>query len=346
MELYEYARPDLMDGKKLLFLHGFASSGQNGSVKTLRTLLPKTEIIAPDLAVEPAEAMGSLKKLCGSEKPDLIIGTSMGGMYAELMEGFWKILVNPAFQLADTILKNNGLGKQEFHNPRKDGQTSFLVTKALLEEFRECSAGCFGHSAEDNGKVYGLFGTHDTLVPGGFELFSRHYTNAIRFNGEHNMNDSAILHSVLPVIQRIDDLQEGRSRKTVMISVTDTLADSANEKAKGKKYTEYEAKNSAYKAFCKLSESYDCHILESMPYNSPDTWGEVVEWAESHIGVPAWNKVTVSPRKDLILGDYLIDAHADENGADNFMGTVIKFGEEPFKNWDEVLEYFGRLGGQ
>ena len=164
MELYEYARPEVMAGKKILYLHGFASSGQNGTVKTLRTLLPQTEIVAPDIPVEPAEAMEMLRGLCESEKPDLIIGTSMGAMYCEQLNGYWRILVNPAFQLADTILKNNGLGRQDYHNPRQDGQTSFLVNKALLENFRECSSHCFEHSEEDAEKVYGLFGIHDNLV--------------------------------------------------------------------------------------------------------------------------------------------------------------------------------------
>ncbi len=44
MELYEYARPALMAGKKILYVHGFASSGQNGSVKTLRLLMPQAEV--------------------------------------------------------------------------------------------------------------------------------------------------------------------------------------------------------------------------------------------------------------------------------------------------------------
>ena len=140
MELYEYARPDIMSGKKVLYLHGFASSGQNGTVKTMGTLLPSAEIIAPDIPVEPVEAMDMLKKLCEAEKPDLIIGASMGAMYAEMLRGYDRILVNPAFKLADTILKNNGLGRQAFHNPRRDGQTSFLVNKGLIEAFREVSS--------------------------------------------------------------------------------------------------------------------------------------------------------------------------------------------------------------
>ncbi|MBQ2197889.1 MAG: hypothetical protein II406_03970 [Bacteroidales bacterium] len=136
MELYEHARPGLLAGKKLLYVHGFASSGQTGSVRTLRLLLPDADIIAPDVPVEPHEAISFLKETVDRESPDVIIGTSMGGMYSEMLYGTFRILVNPAFQLADTILKNNGLGKRELHNPRADGQTSFLVNKALLEGFR------------------------------------------------------------------------------------------------------------------------------------------------------------------------------------------------------------------
>ena len=137
MELYEYARPGLMAGKTILYVHGFASSGQTGSVATLRLLLPGATVIAPDLPVEPEEAMELLRDIVSAEKPDLIIGTSMGGMYSEMLYGIDRIIVNPAFQLADTLLKNNGLGRREFHNKRSDGETSFLVTKTLLEHFRE-----------------------------------------------------------------------------------------------------------------------------------------------------------------------------------------------------------------
>ena len=34
--------PDLMSGKKILYVHGFASSGQSGTVTRIRTALPST----------------------------------------------------------------------------------------------------------------------------------------------------------------------------------------------------------------------------------------------------------------------------------------------------------------
>ncbi len=342
MELYEYADPQLMAGKKILYVHGFASSGENGTVRTLRLLLPEAEIIAPDLHVEPSEAMELLRGICAGEAPDLIIGTSMGGMYAEQLRGFDRILVNPAFQLADTLLKNNGLGRQEYHSPRRDGETSFLVNKGLIESFRECSSHCF-EDCDD--RVWGLFGIHDTMVDT-FGLFAQHYSRAIRFDGEHYMNDKTVLHSVIPLIRRIDDAQNGISRKTLFISLEDTLADFRNEIPKGKAMIDFEPEPSAAKAFAKLSESYEAYVVVSAPYNEPQSWPAMVQWCEKVLGVPAWDRIIFTNRRDLILGDYLIDRYTDRYGASGFMGTVIEFGSETFRTWEDILTFFGRLGGQ
>lgn len=340
MELYEYARPDLMNGKKILYCHGFASSGQSGTVKTLKLLLPKAEIIAPDIPVEPSEAMFLLRQICKNEKPDLIIGTSMGGMYAELMNGFDRILVNPAFQLADTILKNNGLGRQEWHNPRKNGESSFLVTKGLLEKFRECSSHCFENCVEDKYRVYGLFGIHDELVHT-LDLFESYYPYAIRFDGPHSLNDSTVLHALLPIVQMIDDKQESTFRDTIFFNLDNTLVDNKYNKLS----QETEPAQGAVKAFCKLSETYNCFILASPRYNDPEEWAEVLKWTERHFGVPAWNRVIMSNRQDVLMGDYLIDRNP-ERPNEIFAGGRIEFGSELYRSWEDVLTYFQRLKGQ
>ena len=329
MELYEYARPGLFAGKKILYVHGFASSGASGTVGRMRLLLPQATVIAPDLPVDPHEALKLLKDICAAEDPDLVVGTSMGGMFTEQLAGYDRICVNPALHLADTILKNNGLGKQEFHNVRQDGQTSFMVTKALLEDYRAVSDGRF--SIVEPGRVYGLFGTHDTMVDC-FDEFAAHYPQAIHFEGEHQLNDRAFLWSLLPVMQWIDDKQEGRSKRTLLVELDDVLRDTRNDLPIGE----------AFRVFHKLSEAYDTYIVCREDPNRPDRWGENVEWAEAHIGVPSWNRVLVGNHPELLMGDYLLS----RRGCDGFLGTVLEFGEDPFRTWADVQTFFDRLGGQ
>ncbi|MBR1927730.1 MAG: esterase [Bacteroidales bacterium] len=319
-----------MAGRKILYVHGFASSGQTGSVKTLRLLLPDAAVIAPDLPVEPEEVMDLLRSVVSSEKPDLVIGTSMGAMYSEMLYGIDRILVNPAFQLADTLLKNNGLGRREFHNPRSDGETSFLVTKTLLEHFREVSSHCFERASEDSFRVYGLFGIHDNLVHT-FDLFHDHYPQAIRFDGEHHLNDSAIVHSLLPVIQRIDDRQRDLSRPVIFISLGDRIMNHSSGMSKAVEI---------------LSRNYELHVFSGIDYNSPGECEDVFSWCEKNLGVPVWNRVEICNHKNLLLGDYLIDADPDSNDGRDFMGTLIHFGSDTFKTWEDILAFFSRLGGQ
>lgn len=331
---YAIQFPEIMKGKKILYVHGFSSSGQSGTVVKIREMLPGATVVAPDLPLHPAEAMDLLHHTCETENPDLIIGTSMGGMYAEMLYGYDRILVNPAFQMGDTMLKHGMLGKNTFLNPRQDGVQEFIVTKSLVEEYKEITAKCFAGVTEEESRdrVYGLFGDEDPVVHTR-DLFSQHYRNAISFHGEHRMNDKILLHSVLPVVQWIDDRQEHRERPIIYVSI-DTLRD-----ARGNQMS------SAMKAFRYLFEHYAMYIVAPSPAYNPEYIAEVMRWAEDVVNVPAWQHLVFTNRKDLIYGDYLIDP-SEEYGAADFMGTLIKFGSDTFKTWEEIIEFFSRLGGQ
>jgi len=335
MELYEFARPALMSGKTILFVHGFASSGRSGTARALRTLLPEADVLAPDLPVDPHEAMALLRGLVAERRPDLILGTSMGGMYAEQLYGIDRILVNPAFQLADTILKNNGLGRKEFHNPREDGQKDFLVTKGLLEEFREVSSHCFeGVCEEEKKRVFALFGRRDTLVFT-HDLTREHYPQCISYDGEHSLVDSSLLHSVLPVIQWIDDRQRGIQRPSVLIVFDDALRYRHNG----------EAVSASLKAVEYLAQRFDLQFVIGGDADGWEAMEDKRKWMEDSIGVPVWNRTALTTRKDLLLGDYLVDAHPEENGGDSFMGTVIRLGAPDFRDWEETITFFARICG-
>ena len=90
--------------KKILYLHGFASSGASGTVELLRKWFweraepaHRAVVVAPDIPLDPLVAEKTLEALAYDEMPDLVIGTSMGGMYAQMLHGFPRICVNPSF---------------------------------------------------------------------------------------------------------------------------------------------------------------------------------------------------------------------------------------------------------
>lgn len=322
--------PELMKGKKILYVHGFASSGQSGTVKRLREVFPAAEVVAPDLPLNPLEALTLLQVTCKEIRPDLIIGTSMGGMFAEMLYGYDRICVNPAMHIGDTMVSHNMVGAQHFHNPRKDGVQDFLVTKALVKEYKELTDHCYeGCNAEEKGRVTGLFGDEDDLV-NTYEEFSAHYPVSIHFHGAHRMDDKSFMHSVLPVIRWIDDRQEGRERPIVYIDISAMI-------------DRYSKPLSALmKALRMLIETYQVYFVAPAPTNNKSYISQIQEWCEQHINVPAYGRVIFTNQKNLLYGDYIVDA--DETA--DFMGTKIVFGSDAFKSWEEIIMFFKRLGGQ
>ena len=187
---------------KILYFHGFASSGATGTAESLRRMLPEVQVISPDIPVDPSEALPYLRSLCEQEQPDLIIGTSMGAMYAQQMFGFRKILVNPSFNMS-TLSKVFRTGEHKFLNGRKDSAKTFKITKEIIQKQNMMERQQFkGITPFDRENTYGLFGIHDTTV-NCYDLFKKYYTNAQRFDGEHHLNEKALRTAVVPLAKTI-----------------------------------------------------------------------------------------------------------------------------------------------
>lgn len=187
---------------KLIYFHGFGSSGEGSTAKTLRKLLNDWTVITPDIPVDPVEALPFLKELCKTEHPDIIVGTSMGGLYAQQMQGFKRICVNPAFDLSkhkDILYE----GSYEFFSPRANGETTFVITSEIIGHFAEMEAHQFDSiTKKELEKVWGLFADNDTTV-NCEALFLQHYKNSIHFHGEHRLNTQVVEEVLVPLIQEI-----------------------------------------------------------------------------------------------------------------------------------------------
>jgi 5'-nucleotidase len=88
----------------------------------------------------------------------------------------------------------------------------------------------------------------------------------------------------------------------------------------------------------KLSKVFDTYLLSTAPWDNPSAWSDKVIWVKKYLGEVAFKRLILSHHKNLNKGDYLIDDRL-KNGASDFGGEHIHFGQDQFKNWNIVTKY-------
>ena len=137
------------------------------------------------------------------------------------------------------------------------------------------------------------------------------------------------MHSVVPVIRWIDDRQEGRERPIIYIGV-DALIDKYQKPL-----------SSSQKTIRTLLENYQLYFVAEAPVDARH-YEDINHWLYEYVNVPAWGHTVFTNQRELLYGDYFISTAEKWNG----MATHLQFGSDTFKTWDDVAEYFSRLGGQ
>lgn len=196
---YEHIRGFL--AIKILYVHGFRSSGQSGTADRLRKFLPHCKIFSPDLPIDAKEAVAMLKRIVSEEEIDVVVGTSMGGMLAQKLRGVPKVLVNPSFFVSETFRKN--MGKVSFFSEREDGSTEFEITQEVVDSYVAVERGQFrAISQREKNITVGAFGNKDDVV-NCKDIFKEHYDNVVYFAGGHRLDADSIKHRIIPTIAKI-----------------------------------------------------------------------------------------------------------------------------------------------
>ncbi|MCR5133747.1 MAG: hypothetical protein K6B16_07255 [Bacteroidales bacterium] len=148
---------------KILFIHGLASSGAYKMASTLRILIKGSEVISPDVPIEPDEALDMLEGICRNENPDLVVGLSLGGFWAQKLRGRRKILINPDFHIS--ALLESMMGVVKYLSPRADGAEYFSITQGICDGYRKLEEGQFKDvGPEEAALTTGIFADRDEMV--------------------------------------------------------------------------------------------------------------------------------------------------------------------------------------
>lgn len=187
--------------QKILYVHGLSSSGNSRTAKVLQNLLPHFHIVSPDLPINAQKALELLIEICRTINPDLIIGTSMGGMFTQQLRGYKKILVNPSFHVSEVLKQNIGI--QKFLNKRTDGAENYEITVEICSEYTDMEKKQFENITElERGITWAMFGKYDSLV-NCLDEYKSYYSNYIIFEGEHRLSQANIENTLLPLIRKI-----------------------------------------------------------------------------------------------------------------------------------------------
>lgn len=193
--------------KKILFLHGFTSSGSCEIASTLKhSLNGVADIIAPDLPLHPYKAMDMLQDICEGDRFDLIVGSSCGAFYGQQLvrfAGVPAVLVSPFFRMTEFLKPR--IGWHEYKSPRIDGNQQFEITDELIREFGKMEEEQFDCYDEFNrNRVWGMFGSKDTIAHFRDE-FEKYYSIFINFDGPHTMTAENVRKDLIPVICKMQD---------------------------------------------------------------------------------------------------------------------------------------------
>lgn len=193
---------------KVLFIHGLASSGAYKMSSSLRILLRPCEVTAPDVPIDPDEALSMLRGLCFSLNPDLVVGLSLGGFWAQKLRGYRKILVNPDFH--PSRLLRTMTGEREYLSPRADGAKTFVITEDICGRYEALERTEFDSlGPEETALTAGLFARDDELVRCGGE-FGLHYPGrAYSCPGGHLPTFPVLKKYLLPIAEELAERRGG-----------------------------------------------------------------------------------------------------------------------------------------
>ena len=107
-------------------------------------------------------------------------------------------------------------------------------------------------------------------------------------------------------------------------------------------FSTFEPMAGAIESVQKLTDmGHDLFIATTPPWNHPTAWGQKRNWVEEHLP-QLKRKMFLTHRKDLLIGDVLID-DSTYRGQRDFKGTFIHFRPNEGLDWDFCVEAIGSI---
>jgi hypothetical protein len=218
---------------KILYIHGFGSTGNSQTVQGLHKVLgDEVTILAPHFSSELStfaqieQNIAEAKNYLYDFRPNIVIGSSFGGFIATFLNGRPRILINPCLLPSDRLYILSP-------NMSKEDKEQLKVLENSHDYDDEM---CY--------EVYGLFGIHDELFCY-LNIFKKLYSQrrAYTMPCGHRIDVENIKNHLVPIIWEVkknteilkensDDLFESPAYKDILEYLEEKEAKEAKEKRK------------------------------------------------------------------------------------------------------------------
>lgn len=178
---------------KILYIHGFGSTGNSQTVQGLQKILGnEATILAPQFSndlstvAQIEQNIAEAKKYKNEFHPNVVIGSSFGGFIATFLNGSPRILINPCLRPSECLHNFSPNMSKEDIELLKALETSHHIDGEMRYE------------------MYGLFGLQDELFSY-LNLFKKQYGESKTYTMPcgHRIDEENIKNHLLPILSEI-----------------------------------------------------------------------------------------------------------------------------------------------
>lgn len=167
--LKTYIITELQNKPCALYVHGFNSGKNSGTLKVLKVLYPQFKWICEDFdLIHPAKCIRQINSIINSKDVALVVGSSFGAFYVLHSDNECdKVVINPCFD-------------PEVHVPKLDENALSSEAVKEIESIK---------SRPISGTIFGVFGDHDELFS-----YQKEFNNnrMIVVSGGHKLSDKSL----------------------------------------------------------------------------------------------------------------------------------------------------------
>ena len=148
----------------MMYIHGFMSGANGAKQKQLQKHFKnRYRVIAPEIDADPDKALAIINEIIDKEKPEIIIGTSLGGWMTYMCDSGEAelIIVNPSTTPYKTLSRWLNQ-EQTYFCPRLDGVQTYLLTQNVLDKYLKYDT--IATVKQKMNRIHALCSTRDDLI--------------------------------------------------------------------------------------------------------------------------------------------------------------------------------------